>query len=154
MAAWNEDEFWKEHWSDICGVCGERMDSNYIIFEIKIKKACKYEEEVFFLTQVCEDSCVDKAFELLAVDSPGFKRFYKFKAEAAGSPDYEQYTCTGCGSIRDASDRHIVVYARGPYGETYIILEHCYCSYKCYKDSINLGKSYVGTMMKKYGSLI
>ncbi len=148
----NEDEFWKAEWSDTCGVCGERMLDDHLVFEIKVTKVWDDNEEVFFMTQVCQEACVDKAFELLAKDSPEFKRFYKFRRDLPRPPDdFEQYDCSGCGMRKNSSGRHILVYGLGPYHLAYVQMEQIYCSYKCYKDSLKLGKDYVRTMLDKYG---
>ena len=147
-----EDRFWNSKWSDICGVCGGYMENSFTNFEIKITKAWEQWEEVFFMTQVCDEDCTDNAFEMLAKGSPRFKRFYKFKSDVpAGGSDAPEFLCGNCGAVIRPLDRRILVYGFGPYHEAYIELNQMYCSYKCYKDGIRLGRDYVSTVMKEYG---
>jgi hypothetical protein len=144
-----EDEFWTARWSDTCGVCGNLILEDDIPFEIRIKKVWDDKQEEFFRTQVCKDGCVDKAFDLLARNRE-FKRSYKFSMEVPRPPDdYEKYECSNCETMKTFYDRHILVRGEGPYGDTFAILEHVYCSYKCYKESISLGYDYMRTMLNK-----
>lgn len=140
-----EDKFWARKWSDICGACGRRINHDDRSIEITIKKR-DYKEETLLHTDACSEDCADNVFALISKDPHLLKRYYHYQPQAwkQSEEEDEKYNCGWCGADMHPNARHVQVEACGECEDgAYLLATNRYCTYRCYRKAISLGKEYI-----------